>query len=89
MTFWEYTSTDLATDEVHTLCDHARMDGDTCSNALDSMNTRLTTFLLDTGRFGVKLSRSQAWAESHKKPWSLWALSRGTWKEPRLLLAFS
>ncbi|GFW40024.1 uncharacterized protein TNCV_5117071 [Trichonephila clavipes] len=33
---------DLATDEVCPLYGHARMDGDPCSNALDSMNTRLT-----------------------------------------------
>ncbi|GFW38211.1 hypothetical protein TNCV_3839391 [Trichonephila clavipes] len=32
----------------------------TCSNALDSMSTRLTTSLVDTGRLGVKRSRSQA-----------------------------
>ncbi|GFV41621.1 hypothetical protein TNCV_3627721 [Trichonephila clavipes] len=32
----------------------------TYSNALDSMNTRLTSLLISTGRFAVKWSRSQA-----------------------------
>ncbi|GFV34838.1 hypothetical protein TNCV_1451421 [Trichonephila clavipes] len=31
----------------------------TCSNALDSMNTRLTTSSVGTGRLGVKWSRRQ------------------------------
>ncbi|GFV52230.1 hypothetical protein TNCV_3778021 [Trichonephila clavipes] len=32
--------------------------GTTCSNAPDSMNTRLTRSSVDTGRLGVKWSRS-------------------------------
>ncbi|GFW92817.1 hypothetical protein TNCV_1736101 [Trichonephila clavipes] len=32
----------------------------TCSNALDSMNTYLTTSSVGSGRLGVKWSRSQA-----------------------------
>ncbi|GFV87796.1 hypothetical protein TNCV_780781 [Trichonephila clavipes] len=33
-----------------------------CSNALDSMNTRLTTSSVGTAKLGVKWSRRQAWA---------------------------
>ncbi|GFV05362.1 hypothetical protein TNCV_225731 [Trichonephila clavipes] len=51
----------LAVNEACSLCGYARMDAVTSwSNALNSMNTRLTTSSVGTGRLGVKWSRSQA-----------------------------
>ncbi|GFT58497.1 hypothetical protein TNCV_1249871 [Trichonephila clavipes] len=62
MTFWKYTSTGLAwllTRPAHSAAMPEWMVT-TCSNALDSINNRLTTSSVDTGRFGVEWSRSQA-----------------------------
>ncbi|GFW98887.1 reverse transcriptase [Trichonephila clavipes] len=53
----------LAANEACPICGHARMDGDhLLHNALDSMNTQLTTSSGSSGRLGFKWSRSQAQA---------------------------
>ncbi|GFT99587.1 hypothetical protein TNCV_114671 [Trichonephila clavipes] len=63
MAFWEHTSTGLAwvlTSRTHSAALPERMTT-TFSNALNSMNTRLTALSVGTGRLGVKWPRSQAW----------------------------
>ncbi|GFW98727.1 hypothetical protein TNCV_2759031 [Trichonephila clavipes] len=45
---------DLASDEAFSLSGHART---TCSNALDSMHTRLKTSSVGTGKLGVKTAK--------------------------------
>ncbi|GFV47394.1 uncharacterized protein TNCV_4830501 [Trichonephila clavipes] len=52
----------LTADEASSLCGHVRI-ATTCSNALDSMNTRLTTSSVSTGRLGVK------WSEAKHERW--------------------
>ncbi|GFY24288.1 hypothetical protein TNCV_1013371 [Trichonephila clavipes] len=60
--FLEYTSTGLAwllTRPAHSAALPEWMTT-TCSKALGSLNTRLMTSSVDTGKLGVKWSRSQA-----------------------------
>ncbi|GFU85767.1 hypothetical protein TNCV_1791231 [Trichonephila clavipes] len=62
MTFWELTSIGLAwllTRSANSATMPEWM-ATTCSNALDSLKTRLMTSSVGTGRLGVKWSRSQA-----------------------------
>ncbi|GFX33823.1 transposable element Tcb1 transposase [Trichonephila clavipes] len=62
MTFWQHTSTSLAWLLTRPANSAAMPEWmvTTYSIALDWMNTRLTTSPFDTGRLGVKWSRSQA-----------------------------
>ncbi|GFT34157.1 hypothetical protein TNCV_4385501 [Trichonephila clavipes] len=60
---WECTSTDLAYLLTRPAQSAAMLEltATTCSNALDSMYTRLTTSSIRTWSLGVKWSRSQTW----------------------------